>query len=214
MIGALFSLTSKDFETPLGRARTDKDAVRKLLGTDANVLSDNDFPHRGEHSIEFQVIFLQYLLEDSEFSIIPILCGSVWGSLSPCSRESYLQKAGHLLEALKDLVLDKNEVTLVLAGVDLSHIGPKFGHNVPAAHLKSESRSHDQALLHALLEQDAEKFWNESLRINDQYNVCGFSALACMLEILPPFKGHILHYEIWDEPPTQSAVSFCAAALF
>ena len=38
---------------------------------------DDELTHRTEHSIEFQVVFLQYLLGGRrEFSIVPILVGS------------------------------------------------------------------------------------------------------------------------------------------
>ncbi|MFB0520330.1 MAG: AmmeMemoRadiSam system protein B, partial [Desulfatiglandales bacterium] len=64
-----------------------------------------------------------------------------------------------------------------------------------------------------LCARNADGFWSESRRIEDKYNVCGFSALACLLETLPPSQGHLLGYEIFREDSTRSAVSF-AAAIF
>jgi hypothetical protein len=43
--------------------------------------------------------------------------------------------------------------------------------------------------------------------------VCGFSSLACLLEILPGTHGQVLHYEVWHEEPTRSAVSFASVAM-
>ena len=74
------------------------------------------------------------------------------------------------------------------------------------------SSDYDQAL-RELVARDAEAFWGEARRVEDRYNVCGLTALACLLEILPPCACRVLGYELWHEAPTQSAVSF-AAALF
>jgi len=79
----LFSLTEKDFETPLGLVRTDKDWVRKLKEAGKGIICESDIAHRGEHSIEFQLVFLQHLF-GSDFSLLPILCGSFHKSTGGC----------------------------------------------------------------------------------------------------------------------------------
>ncbi|HUU43514.1 MAG TPA: AmmeMemoRadiSam system protein B, partial [Planctomycetota bacterium] len=47
-----FALTRKDFETPLGLARTDVETVDELLKRSGRDLTRDEFVHRGEHSIE------------------------------------------------------------------------------------------------------------------------------------------------------------------
>jgi AmmeMemoRadiSam system protein B len=207
----MVSLTTKAFETPLGRLEADKNAVRELMRAGKGIISEDDFAHRDEHSIEFQIIFLQHLLPDVSFTIIPILCGSLIGCLPEYSREGYQSMGDDFLSALKNVAHDDD--TLVIAGVDLSHVGPKFGHNVPASGMLHESEQHDTQLLRHLCAMDADHFWLESQRVQDRYNVCGFSALACLLEILPSSDGHLLGYEIFKEEPTKSAVSFAAAVF-
>ncbi len=211
---APFCLTKKDFDTPLGRVKCDREAVSNLKKEGGAVVLEDDFPHRSEHSIEFQVLFLKHIFGDKDFKIIPILCGSLWSCLSPCERSRYLNAASGFLAALKEVIFNGEQRTILLAGVDLSHIGPKFGHPEHASALEMEARSHDHTLLEALMRVQPESFWRASLAVRDRYNVCGFSALACMLEVLPPSEGKLLHYEMWHEAPTRSAVSFCAAALF
>ena len=211
MTKVMLSLTTKMFETPLGKVKTDKKIVGELMKAGKDILSEDDFAHRDEHSIEFQLIFLQHILRDVSFTIVPILCGSLIGYLSEYSRERY-QSIGHdFLSTLADLLRDDS--TIVIAGVDLSHVGPKFGHDMPASLIINESERHDRQLLHCLCTMNADGFWSESKRIRDKYNVCGFSVLACLLETLPPSHGHLLDYEIFKEDPTRSAVSF-AAAIF
>lgn len=207
----MFSLTKKAFETPFGRAETDQRIVTELLMAGDNIVSRDDFAHRDEHSIEFQLIFLQQILKGIPFTIVPILCGSLRGHLPDYSREGYRSLGGDLLRILADAAGDED--TILIAGVDLSHVGPKFGHDMSASFVIDQSERHDRRLLDFLCARDADGFWSESRRIEDKYNVCGFSALACLLETIPPSHGHLLSYETFREDATRSAVSF-AAAIF
>jgi AmmeMemoRadiSam system protein B len=208
---SLFSLTEKDFETPLGTLRTDKDWVRILRLAGKEIVAANDIAHRSEHSLEFQLIFLQYLF-GSDFSCIPILCGPFQPYLQNVSRPRDIPGLERFLDALESC-LKEQDSTLVIAGVDLSHVGPKFGHNQEAAFLKTEAKTHDMALLEAVCKGDVEEFWKKAKMVNNRYNVCGLSSLAMLLEIYPRRKGYLLDYEFWEEEATQSAVSFAAVAL-
>ena len=210
MTGDLFCLTEKGFQTPLGDVKNDREMVQELMEAGRSIISDNDFVHKAEHSVEFQVIFLQHMLAQDSFTIIPILCGPLKPSLSEYTREAFLEKAGPFLRTLSGLLSDGEGETLILAGVDLSHTGPKFGHDMPARYFQSQSETHDQHLLRAASKMDADGFWKESISVQDQFNVCGFSAIACLLEVLPPSTGQVLNYQLWHEDATQSAVSFAA----
>ena len=134
-------------------------------------------------------------------------------NLPEYTRTAFLEKAGPFLEKLKNIAADPQEETLILAGVDFSHIGPKFGHSVTADALQSKSEAHDKSLLAWLAARDAVKFWEESKKVGDQYNVCGFAALACLLEILPECTGKVLDYQFWKEEATRSGVGFAAAVF-
>ena len=87
---------------------------------------------------------------------------------------------------------------------------PAHPSNLPAGHLQGQSEIHDKNLLAHLSRLDAEHFWEESRSAKDQFNVCGFSALACLLEVLPQCNGTILNYQVWHEEATKSAVSYAA----
>jgi MEMO1 family protein len=144
LLQGMFCLTEKDFETPLGLVRCERPLVRRLTDSSPGIMAGDDFGHRNEHSIEFQVLFLQHLLPQSSFTIVPILCGSLQACLPVYDRQAYCEKAGPFLEILRGLLQDGGEDVLLVAGVDLSHIGLKFGHPLPATHLETESRAHDR----------------------------------------------------------------------
>jgi len=209
----LFSITDKDFETPLGIIRADRGAVASLRESGQNIIAPDDFVHRSEHSIEFQILFVQHLLNNHPVVVVPILCGSLQMGIPEYSRQAYQETAGPFLDTLRALLEEPGEDTLIVAGVDFSHIGPKFGHDMPATAMENQARTHDQSLLEHLRRLDADHFWEESRNVRDRFNVCGFSALACLLEILPECRGEILHYETWHEAPTRSAVSFASTVF-
>jgi AmmeMemoRadiSam system protein B len=210
LMNKLFCLTDKDFETPLGIIKSESNLIQKLQEAGKEVVAGDDFAHRSEHSIEFQIIFLQHLFGSDKFTIIPILCGSILACLPEYQRSTYRKKADPFLQKLKSLI---DEETLVLAGVDFSHIGLKFGHDRPADYIENQAMTHDRSLLKYLCQMDTDQFWQESINIQDGFNVCGFPALACMLEVLPPGKGKVLNYYLRHEKPTQSAVSFAAVVF-
>jgi hypothetical protein len=209
----LFAVSGKDFETPLGVAECDRAWVEKLKAPGGHLIAKDDFVHRTEHSIEFQVLFLQHILPKESFKIVPILCGNLQTTLPAYERKAYREKAGDFLQGVKGILDHSRDQTLVVAGVDFSHIGPKFGHEMPAQYMKGQSEVHDRSLLNSLAALDADSFWKESWRVKDQYNVCGFAALACLLELLPACKGRTLGYEMWHEEATRSAVSYAAVAF-
>ncbi|MFQ6109222.1 MAG: AmmeMemoRadiSam system protein B [Candidatus Aminicenantales bacterium] len=208
---SLFCLTEKDFETPLGTVETDKVWVRRLRDAGEGIITTHDIAHRSEHSLEFQILFLQHLF-GSDFSLIPILCGSFQGYLQEYRRPREIPGMGRFLAEFQNCVEDSDS-TLVVVGVDLSHVGLKFGHDRRAVFLKMEAKGHDKALLDALCEGNVVKFWGEARRVNNRYNVCGLSCLATLLEIHPEKRGYLLDYEFWQEESTQSAVGFAAVVI-
>jgi len=208
-----FALTKKDFETPLGTAKTDKRIVEELAGSSRDCVLDNDLPHRHEHSIEFQVLFLQYVLGNPDLSIVPILCGSFRSSLDSYGGPSEMPCVGGFLAALRGMIEREKRRCLIVAGVDFSHIGIKFGDSYSGRTLAPDATEHDKVLLDRLCAWDAAGFWQESRRVKDTYKVCGFAPMASMLELLPAAKGHFLDYGTAYEDATHSAVSYAAVAF-
>lgn len=206
------SLTEKDFKTPLGLVRTEKPWVRKLREVDDGVVAPHDMDHRNEHSIEFQLVFLQHLF-GSDFSLLPVLCGSLQKELAAFSRASEIPGVNGFISELRQLVGKKGSDVLVVAGVDFSHIGPKFRHTYRASSLMAEAKEFDMRLIDAICSGDASGFWAEAKKVANRYNVCGLSSIAFLLELFPESIGQLLGYDFWEEEETQSAVSFAAIAL-
>jgi len=209
-----FSLTTKDFITPLGRIKTDRDGIERLKESCVSgIIAPHDIDHKNEHSLEFQILFLQQLF-GNDFELMPVLCGSIHKMLQKVSRPGEIPGMSDFIAGLRFFLGEKKDSVLIVAGVDFSHIGPKFGHREAASSLLLEAKSHDRSLLDAICRGDVTTFWSVSRRVNNRYNVCGFSALALLLELLSGGKGYLLGYDFWMEEATRSAVSFAALAFF
>ncbi len=206
-------LTEKDIETPAGTLRCDRQLAARLRAAAGGAAAPDDFAFRGEHSVEFQAALLAHVL-GADIRVVPVLCGSFEDTLEEHGRAAEVPGVGAFLAALEKAVSDKGTRTLLLAGVDLSHVGPKFGDEMSSKAIAEESEEHDKKLLEALTAADAKAFWAEGRRAGGKFNVCGFSALACLLELLPAGShGRQAAYHNWHEEPTRSAVSFAATVF-
>ncbi len=206
-----FSLTFKDYQTPLGPLRTDRETVAMLKSRLGGGVAYTDFAHKNEHSLEMQSIFIRHLIGDRDIPVIPILCGSFAELLTSVERAAdFIQVAG-FFAALKEIIRKPGVFTVV--GVDLSHIGPKFGHRKSARSMERDAQAHDRQLISTLTRVDPKAFWHELRHIRDRFNVCGASSLATFLECAGPVEGELLEYRMVHEAPTDSAVG-CAAMVF
>ncbi len=90
------------WETPLGETQIDTELATLLLG---NKIIADTVPHKEEHSLEVELVFLQKILTD--FKIVPILLGQV-------SDET-------LDDLAKKISQNLDERTLLVVSSDLSH---------------------------------------------------------------------------------------------
>lgn len=215
----LFTVTSKDFETPLGSVETDREAVDtlcKLYG--ANRLG-GQYVHQYEHSIEFQCVFLKGHHGDAPFKILPILCGSMheaWASGASGEARAAIPAAGEFIEALKTLIDVYNGRVCVVAGVDLSHVGLKFGDNQGLNPMRARMvELADRRMLDNVLGRDPEGFMEHFREDGNARNVDAVAAVYVMLHALGPgAPGELTAYRQWDEKETDSMVTFAGAAFY
>jgi len=208
----LFSISKKDFLTPFGLLKNWKEASEYVSSLNEPVVVSEVF-HRSEHSIEFQTLFLRYLYPEEEIQILPVLCGPVSAYLREGTREAYLELCGDFIQRFLE-ILNQYQDTWIIAGIDLSHIGPKFGDPYPAAVLEPNTREHDKRIISAVSQGDRDSFWESFARSEGRYKVCGFATLALLLEILKDYNAELLGYELWHEAATQSAVSFMGMVCY
>ena len=96
--------TIGDYVTPLGHVKSDP--IGKELVKNFAVFNNNTSPHQGEHTIEVQLPFLQYIMK-GQISVIPIILGTQ--SPEDCKK---------IADALKPYFNEKN---LFVISTDFAH---------------------------------------------------------------------------------------------
>ena len=207
---APFVLTTKDFQTPLGTVPVDG-AFASALQKRGGELTEHEGVHRTEHSLEFQVLFLQVALEGRPFSIVPLLCSGFerWCGFSSPREVGEIER---VIQALRDLVRNREDVC-VICGVDLSHVGPRFGDREPPdLAFASRTSLRDRAVLEALMGGDPEAFWQEGMADGNRQRIDALSAVYTALRVLEPVRGRLLRYG-QAQDPAGGIVSFASLAL-
>lgn len=210
-----FALTGKDFETPLGLARTDRSYVDKLAALAGEHLYDDELAHRPEHSIEFQVVFLQYLLEGRrDFSIVPILAGSFHDLMERGVDPIDDPEVRRFIEALRAAEAASGRRVAYIGGIDLGHVGPEFGDPslLDAATLE-QLRAFDSAMLDHAAAGDPAAWFARAGGVGNRWRICGLAATYTMLHAMGPARGRLLRYDQAVNPERTCCVSFASLAF-
>lgn len=218
----LFTATLKDFATPLGPVETDKDFVQRLQRGYSGDLFAEEHLHRTEHSLEFQVVFLQYVAhrraeiagEQRPFKIVPILVSSFHPMVQSDTLPERDPQTGDFLKVVGDLAGNESRRVCFVAGVDLAHVGTQFGDEeaVTPAFLKWV-KEEDHRLIEKLTARDAEGFFHEVAKDRDRRRICGFSPLYSLIHLLDGSRGRSLKYSQAFTPETRSAVTFASVVF-
>ncbi len=208
-----FALTRKDFDTPLGPARTDRAFVESLAARARQDCFGSELAHRNEHSIELQSVFLQYLYAGRrEISIVPVLTSFVHEALALGRRPEDDPRVPAFLEALAETVAGCGRRVAFIAGADLAHMGPRFGDPAPVSPAElSVIEREDRGLLAAVEAGDAEAFFESARRDNDRRRTCGLSPIYTLLRALGGAPGRLRRYSQWPDP--ECVVTFASVVF-
>jgi AmmeMemoRadiSam system protein B len=210
----LFGLTRKPFVTPLGRTQVDQELVARLAETAGPAARMEDFCHSVEHSIEFQVVFLQ-LLFGPDIRILPILCGPFARATQLGGRPEDDTGVARFLEAIEKLVREEEQRLLWVLGIDMSHMGRRYGDSLRARAAEGEMASverRDRERIERLAQGDAEGFWALVQEGGDPLKWCGSAPCYAFLRANGPVAGELLRYDQWNIDD-DSVVSFAGMAF-
>jgi len=217
-----FTATLKDFATPLGAVETDKEFVRQLEKNYKGDLFAEEYLHRTEHSLEFQVVYLQYAaslwaeLTGSRrpFKIVPILVSSFHPMVQSHTLPEKDARIGDFLGALRTLAEKETRRVCFIAGVDLAHVGMQFGDPEPITpDFLRWVEEEDQRLIAKLVSLDAPGFFHEIAKDQDRRRICGFSPLYSLIHLLDGTQGRNLKYGQAFTRETGSAVTFTSVVF-
>jgi AmmeMemoRadiSam system protein B len=211
MIEERYALTRKHFETPLGKVPCDTafvDAVAARLGDDAY---RGELAHREEHSIEFQALYLKHRFGDRPFTMVPILCGGFHALLDAGITPRDDLAFTRMIDAVRETERALGGATVYVAGVDLSHVGPRFGDPAVDEAIKREIEAKDRAAIAAACAGDPDAWFAAIAEHQDATRICGLAPTYALLRCAEPGQGRLLGYEQSDEPDS-SVVTIAAIA--
>jgi MEMO1 family protein len=208
-----FGLTRKPFKTPFGTTRTNDRLVAELEAQPAAIVED--YCHAIEHSIEFQVLFLQAIY-GPDVRILPVLCGSFGKHISEGGFPEDDEEVKRFLAALEEIAKREKERLFWVLGVDMAHMGARYGDNFAARADHEEMnlvKERDELRIARVIVSDARGFWNlVKENREDDLKWCGSSVIYSFMKAVPRAQGSLRRYEQWNIDE-QSVVSFGAISF-
>lgn len=204
-----FSIAAKDFLTPLGKSPLDRELYEGVRSGLGQRRFREDLTHRSEHSIEFQVLWLQHRFGPRGPRILPILCS--FSAQEYQGRAEVRRDVSDLAAVVQDAAARLGRRLCWVAGVDLSHVGPRYGDPFrPSEALVREVMAWERELLGSLAAKDVEGFAVQVAESGDRTRICGFPALVTVLQAHPEGEGRILAHEYAFMDENRSFVTFAA----
>ena len=204
-----FGLTRKSFVTPYGTAQTDTALVDTLAGRGGEAVRMEDYCHAVEHSIEFQVVFLQHLY-GPDIRIVPILCGPYATSIYRGGAPEDNDNVKRFLGALGELAEREKHRLFWVLGIDMAHMGRRYNDTFPAAADQGEMQevaARDRERIGRMSAADVQGFWELVQEKHDDLKWCGSSPIYTFLKAVPDAQGKLEQYQQWNIDP-QSVVTF------
>jgi AmmeMemoRadiSam system protein B len=206
-----FGLTRKPFVTPFGESVAATDLVDELANGAPGAVKMEDYCHAVEHSIEFQVLFLQYVYGPN-IRILPILCGSFARSIYKGGEPEANPEVQRFFDTLGNLSARESNRLFWVLGVDMAHMGRRYGDSMIARADEGEMAAvaeRDRGRIERLSHSDAQGFWDLVQENHDDLKWCGSSPIYTFLKTVPQARGQLHRYQQWNIDE-QSVVSFAA----
>ena len=193
----LLAPTRRDYETPLGPARTDRAAVDRLVSVLGDDAFDDEFCHKNEHSIESPNDLPAPRPAERRDRAGPLWEPPEHGRRCQRSGGAPGGRAGG--RGLRAAITDTKK-TLVIAAADLAHVGPRFGGPRLTHELLSETETADRRALDFAAARDAAGWFRAVTEGGDPRNTCGLAPIYWLLRLLDEGRGHLIAYRRCEAP--------------
>ncbi len=207
-------LTRKPFATPYGETIPDTALINEILAKSGDAAAMEDYCHAVEHSIEFQVVFLQHLF-GPKIRIVPILCGSYASSIYRGGLPESNDHVNRMLGTLGEIAAREGDKLLWVLGIDMAHMGRRYGDSFSAVAERGEMEEvalRDRARMDRMESGDPRGFWDLVQQNHDDLKWCGSAPIYTFLKAVPQARGRLLRYQQWNIDD-QSVVSFAGMSF-
>jgi len=208
----LFAVTDKDFETPLGIVPVDCPIIERLKTLVPEYFSE-DLAHLTEHSIEFQLPFVQTNTgAAAPITMVPVLSSFSAMSVSDPSVRATVDR---FLAAMREAVSASGKTACVIAAGELAHLGMRYGDSAPPTDFSfHRSMQYDLEMLKYVEDLKPEEFAGYIQKEKDQRRISGFSPIYCLLRLIEAEKGQVLRYDRGITDQYNSTVTYASMAFF
>ncbi|MBM4120501.1 MAG: AmmeMemoRadiSam system protein B [Nitrospira sp.] len=210
-----FAVTDKDFQTPLGIVKTDR-AIVDALRAKASVYFEEELAHKHEHSIEFQLPFLQQGVgKVKPITIVPILCSFPAACLFDPSMTDVRDHVQTFLATLREVLASSGKSACFVASAELAHIGLRYGDSKPPTDFSfHRCMQTDMAMLKHTEEINADEFARFVAKEEDSRRISGFGAIYSVLAMIGQGKGEVLRYDRGITDQFNSTVTYASITMF
>ncbi len=181
--GSGIAVATEDWQTPLGVAKLDKE-LAKAIGKD--LVDRDDEAHRGEHSIEVQLPFVQYF--SSSFQFVPI-----------CMGFQDIDSAVSVGQTIANAIRGKDVV--VIASTDMSHyVSPALAKRKDGLAIDAIKRMDSKALYEVVRDEDI--------------SMCGYGPVIAAMTACAGGKATLLKYaNSGDVHPMAQVVGYASVVI-
>jgi AmmeMemoRadiSam system protein B/AmmeMemoRadiSam system protein A len=153
------------FATPLGQVPVDTEICRSL--SRQSFFRNDNAAMQNEHSLENQLPFLQKILGNANFKIVPILFGAL--------RKNDFEKMAAIIATYCD------EKTLLVASSDLTHYGENFAYTPFKGDIKKQLTILDTGFIETIQKLDFENYYRYFEKTG--ITACGFVPIGIMIRL-------------------------------
>ena len=111
---------------------------------------------------------------------MPILCGSIHRFILDRRNLFADERFFGMVEAIGGILEERKADVLLIAGVDFSHVGLKFGDPSPAGSILGQAVANDREILSCLGNGDAEGIFSNAVSNGDRFRVCGLPSMLIL----------------------------------
>ncbi len=209
-----FIATAKDYDTPFGKVETDQELLKELEEAFGGSLTEEEYAHADEHTIELQATYLKYTFGNDPVKIVPILVGSIEPLLENEDSPRKDPQVAKFCDALRQ-VMDKHSDVVLIGGVDFSHCGPQFGQeqkNDPER--EKEIESYDKQTLETIESGDPEAFFDRFRADMNGQNLCSIAPIYVVMDVMrQKADPKVLTYQQANSQDQSNLVSFASVAF-
>jgi len=216
----------KGYESPLGVCSLANDFRNALDGAldeqQRERLYEHRFDHEREHSIELHIPWIQHVFADAQ-GAAPTVYAALVHDPARNGGESY-DGAGLGIEpfitALRTALEQVDGKTLLIASVDLSHIGPQFGDQTPmrddnpqSVALRDQAMATDREMLELYSQGKPDEMIASMAWRQNPTRWCSLGAMTTIYRALEPATVEVLNYNTAVDPQGTAFVSSFAGVI-